>query len=84
MRIWAPTPGRQMLLYPWFDTVQVIQHPERATAATAGLYFSAVGVRVADTTHVYAGDSAGNLHVIDQVGGESSALLLLAQQQMKL
>jgi len=28
MRIWRPTPGRQILLYPWFETLQIIQSPD--------------------------------------------------------
>ena len=60
MRIWAPTPGRQILLFPWFETLQIIRNPEGPET-----YFSSVDIRVGDTTHIYAGDSSGNLHVLE-------------------
>ena len=32
-----------------------------------------MGIRAAETTHIYAGDSGGNLHIIDQPESHSSA-----------
>ena len=60
MRIWAPTPGRQILLFPWFQTLQTVPNPDGPER-----YFSSVDVRVGDTTHIYSGDSSGNLHVLE-------------------
>jgi WD40 repeat protein len=68
MRIWRPTPGRQILLYPWFEMLQVIKSPDGPETC-----FTSVGIRAAESTHIYAGDSGGNLHMIDQSGSSSSS-----------
>jgi WD40 repeat protein len=68
LRIWAPTPGRQILLFPWFETLQTIRNPDGPET-----YFSSVDVRVGDTTHIYAGDSGGNLHVLELARRGSSS-----------
>ncbi len=67
MRIWRPTQGRQILLYPWFETIQVIP------ALGSENCFTSVGIRAAETTHIYAGDSIGDLHIIDQSMSSSAS-----------
>ena len=65
LRIWRATPGRQILLYPWFETLQII------SSIGSDINFTSVGVRAAETTHIYVGDSSGDLHIVDQSSSSS-------------
>ena len=59
MRIWKPAPGRDLLLFPWFECVQSIR-------MGGDLWVTSIALRGGDTLSAYVVDSEGGLSFYNQ------------------
>jgi WD40 repeat protein len=59
MRVWKPAPGRDLLLFPWFECVQSIR-------MGGDLWVTSIALRGGDTLSAYVVDSEGGLSFYNQ------------------